>query len=243
LIYDPMTGALYGDDGVFIKTVYCPMTIRLDELQQMASDSPDRWCGTCGETVYSIDDLSDAKVRQLSTNKADACLFATQEAKNVVFLRQASISQSVSFGLVRIRTARNIETMIDAQKRGYILNFKEVGNEIEVGDIKFLLLQNRATGELQVTQNMRVLGGDDFAWEIVKKFRNVRFDKPFPLAAYLIPKDLAVDSEVYVEDVIEDIQVPYWDKGHVSRVVSSTGWWTGKDIEFLTPPAEEVFVG
>ncbi|MFN4360918.1 MAG: hypothetical protein ACK4F4_09380 [Hylemonella sp.] len=239
MIYDLMSGALYGDDGSFLKTVYCPMTIRLEDLRQLAPDSPDRKCLSCGDTVHSLDNLLEAEVKQLIEDKPDACVFATRAAKNVVFLHRGPLNPAAPEGQVRIKTARNLEAMSDAQKRGFTLVFKDTGVTNEFGEFKFMLWQNVATGELEWTGDFRggpIRGSGE--WKVIRKFTNVRTDRPFPLAAYLIPEGLPAGSRVFIEDLIQDVPVEFWNQGDANRLLSSSGTWNGEDIEIDEPPED-----
>lgn len=239
MIYDPMSGALYGDDGAFLKAVYCPMTIRLDELRELAPDSADRKCLSCGDTVYSLDNLSEADAKQLIKAKPDACVFATKAAKNVVVLHRSPLNPPVPDGHVRIKTARNLETMSDAQRRGFTLVFKDTGVKNEFGEVKFMLWQNVATGQLEWSGDFRGgPAGDRGEWKVIRKFTNVRTDRPFPLAAYLIPPGLPAGARVFIEDLIQDIPVEFWNQGNASRLMSSEGTWNGEDVVIDEPPED-----
>lgn len=232
MIYDPNSGALYKSDGKFLKTVYCPMTIRLEEMKRVTPDSPDRRCHACGETVKSIDNLSDDEVGKLVNANPDICVFATAQAKNVVFLKPIGhVDRNYNDDLV-IKTARNLQTMNDAQKRGYQLVIQDTGISNEFGTFKFQLLQNTATGELSWSGDYRGQSFHEDGWEVKRSFTFVRPDRPFPIAAYLIPPDLPVGTSVFVEDLIQDIKMAIWNQGDAERVVSTTGIWNGVDITF-----------
>lgn len=231
MIYDPNSGALYRADGEFLKTVYCPMTIRLNEMERVAPDSPDRRCNACGENVKSIDNLSEEEVAKLVNVNPDICVFATAQAKNVIFLKPIGRVVTNYGNYLVIKTARNLETMNDAQKRGFHLVIKDTGVSNAFGDFKFQLLQNTKTGELLWTGDYRDEDSHRDGWEIKRSFTFVRPDRPFPLAAYLIPPDLPVGTNVFVEDIIQDIKMVLWNQGEAARVVSTTGIWNGVDIE------------
>lgn len=242
MIYDPMSGALYSADGTFLKTVYCPMTIRLDELKQLSSDSSDRKCHSCGDTVHSLDDMSDVEAKQLIESNPSACVFATGEAKNVVFLKSIGKTTLAPDDYVRIKTARNLETMEDAQKRGYKLIFKDTGVVNEFGSFKFQLMQHTKTDELRWSGDYRTMSAASSTWKLVRNFTDVRPDRPFPLAAYLIPGELPVGTRVCIEDLIQDVKVVSWNQGNASRLTSLTGTWTGQDIELDAPVDDDMLM-
>ena len=245
MIYDPNSGALYRADGKFLKTVYCPMTIRLNEMEKVAPDSPDRRCHACGETVNSIDNLSEDEVAKLVNANPDICVFATAQARNVIFLKKTA-RFCIYTANRAIMEDKNRSEMYQAlykalgegvAKTAGLIGageqvIKDTGISNEFGKFKFQLLQNTKTGELLWTGDYRSVsaGGDD--WEIKKSFTCVRPDRPFPLAAYLIPPDLPVDTNVFVEDLIQDIKMVIWNQGDASRVVATSGIWNGADITF-----------
>lgn len=235
MIYDSQSGALYAADGTFLKTVYCPMAIRLSELKPLSNESPDRTCHACGDTVHSLDDLTDEQATQLLKSKPDACVFATQAATHIVFLKPIGQPTSAPYGCVHVKTARNLETMDDAQKRGYTLVFKNTGVLNEFGGFKFQLMQHVKTGELQWTGDYRDMSSGSPEWRLIRSFTNVRPDRPFPLAAYLIPKGLPAGTRVYIEDLIQDVTVVTWNQGNAIRMTSATGTWNGEDIDIDEP--------
>jgi len=51
-----------------------------------------------------------------------------------------------------------------------------------------------------------------------------------PFAAYLIPKDLAPGTRVWVEDLIENLVGECWNQGDVYRLEKAEAVWTGKDL-------------
>lgn len=44
MIYDHKNGALYSDDGEFLKSVHCPLALQAKDLVALADGSPDRHC-------------------------------------------------------------------------------------------------------------------------------------------------------------------------------------------------------
>lgn len=237
MVYDPMTNALYGPEGRLIKTLNCPMALRLTDLKQVADDSPDRFCQVCKKTVHSVNDLSATEVTGLVQSDPDVCVFATSDAKNVLFLKPIGVYSSNVAGLPVVKTARSMGAMDDAQKRGWKLIFRETGIENSFGEFKIALYQNTKIGTLWWSKDYRnpapnpVVDGDD--WRLVKDFFFVRPDRPMPIAAYLIPPTVLPGDAVYLEDVIEDRTIARWNQGDAARKIQETAIWDGRDIVFV----------
>jgi len=53
---------------------------------------------------------------------------------------------------------------------------------------------------------------------------------PNPFAAYLLPSDLTVGEEVWLEDLIQDV-VAYHDSNHQPRLAAAPARWNGEDFE------------
>ena len=118
MIFDPRISALYGDDGSFIKTVHCPMALRVHDLQAFDESSPDRSCNSCGTTVRCIDEMSEAAVREAVADDGNICVFATARARHVVFLQPIGRPAFTGEQLPRIQTTRTLEGMADAFAHG-----------------------------------------------------------------------------------------------------------------------------
>lgn len=238
MIFDPMTNALYGSNGNLIKTMNCPIALRLSDLEQQSNDSPDRYCHVCKETVVGINDLSDAEVWEKVKANPDICLFATSDAKNVIFLKPIGVGAKNTTCLPVIKTARSLGAMDDAQKRGWKLLFRDTGIENEFGSMKVILYQNDETGKLWWSGDFRCGRPDPKTeagnWRLVRHFFFIRPDRPSPLAAYLIPPDISAGTEVYIEDLIEDRTMVMWNQGDAERRVHETAIWDGSDIIFTT---------
>jgi hypothetical protein len=236
MILDPTTNALYGSDGRLIKTLNCPIALRFSDLEKLSSDSPDRFCQVCKETVFGINDLSDAEVGEKVATNPDICLFATSDAKNVIFLKPIGAGRMNTDHLPVIKTARSLEAMDDAQKRGYKLLFRDTGVENVFGTTKAILYQNEETGKLWWSGDYRSMrpdpSTDNGSWTLVKDFFFIRPDRPLPIAAYLIPADITTGTKVYIEDVIEDRALVLWNQGNAERRVHETAIWDGTDFVF-----------
>lgn len=56
----------------------------------------------------------------------------------------------------------------------------------------------------------------------------------YPFAAYLVPEDLPLGTQVWLEDVIEDFQQnPYQDRE--PRLNQTQATWNGKDFDIPKP--------
>lgn len=250
MIYDAHSSALYADDGTFLHTVYCPMALTPDQLDALYPDSGDRHCHQCKRRIHRLDGLSDEQAKALFRADPRACIFSTEKARNIVFLHRREQREGNREGLPVIRTARNLPAMKAAHQQGFRLLLREVGTAPEEGEIKYIVYQHRHTGEIWWSSDLRDAypierwsDQDPEAWELVKNWFYARSDQPFPLAAYLIPKDLPPHTSVFIEDVIEDERLMSWNQGNSERIHATEGFWTGSALRLgsfeaaVEPPA------
>lgn len=235
MIFDPKISALYGDDGAFIKTVHCPMALR--DLQALDDSSPDRLCHSCGTTVRCIDEMTESAVRQAVAVDENICVFATAKAKHVVFLQPIGRPAHTSEELPRIKTARTLEGMTDAFARGMrvVIKYSPMPNGI---GSKYKVLQHKVTGEVWWSGDYRSVGpdGQEEDWTLVADWFYHRPDHPFPLAAYLVPPGFLPGQRVFLEDLIEDVGMSYWNQGNSDRLLSCVATWNGGEFELEVPP-------
>lgn len=118
MIYEPRSGALYANDGEFLKTVHCPMALRVVDLAELPDTSPDKLCNSCGKTIQCADDWSDDDMRKALEGFPSLCVFATSAAKNIVVLKPVGHGNANQEGLPVIRTVRSIDAMQDGFQRG-----------------------------------------------------------------------------------------------------------------------------
>jgi hypothetical protein len=233
VIFDPKIGALYADDGTFIKTVYCPMALRVSDLATLPDESPDRHCHSCHKTIRCLDDMDDIGVRKAVEEDSSVCVFATAAAKNIVFLQPIGQHAWDVDGLLVIKTARSLPAMVDAQARGYRLVIRRTEQSGRVGS-KYIVFQHNVTGELWWSGDFRSRSpdrGSEGEWRLVADWFYHRPDMPFPLAAYLVPQGLKAGQRVLLEDLIEDVGSEYWNQGDSRRLLSSAAVWRGDDFE------------
>jgi hypothetical protein len=142
--------------------------------------------------------------------------------------------QNTNNKLVVIKTARNIETINKAVKKGFWPLVKKVEPSGEIKS-KFCVIQNKSTGEIIVASDFRVF--PQHGWEQIIDFTNYypyNFENPY--AAYLIPKGLEIGQRVYIEDLIEDFISAKWNQGDVYRLEACEAIWNGKDLEIQYIP-------
>ena len=249
MIFDPITRALYADDGSFLKTVDCPLALRPENLLKLLNDSPNRYCNTCKKTIYCLDGLTDNDVKLNIFEDDSKCVFSTQKGNNIVFLQPIGISRKNYHDLPTVQTARSLEIMADMQANGHKLIFKNVGEASNFGSKKYVVYQHKLTGKIWWSGDYRneypynlIDKTEAGEWQIIRDWFFVRPDQPFPLAAYIIPKSIIPGARVFLEDVIEDILEISWNQGNAERIVSSAATWTGVDF-VIDEPLDLCIVG
>lgn len=140
-------------------------------------------------------------------------------------------------GLEVIKTARDIGTINESVKKGYLPLIKKIVPSPEIG-YYVNVYQNRHTGE--------IIEKDDDAWtgdlnmEDFEKVIESTYFYPYPTnspyAAYLIPQNLFIGQKVFLEDLIEDfvgkkIQGRYGKR--TERALFAEAIWDGKDLEII----------
>lgn len=241
MIYEPRSGALYADDGAFLKTVHCPMSLRVADLASLPDPSADKHCHACGETIKCADNWTDDDMRKALAIQPSLCVFATPAAKNIVVLKPVGHESPNSDNLPVVHTARSIHAMAEGFRRGYRLVIKQAGQFSDIGP-KYKVFQHKVTSEIWCTGDYRdeIRGFDKGSdWILVADWFHHRADLPFPLAAYLVPRDLRRGQRVYLEDLIEDVPVAYWNQGDSLRLISCAAAWNGRDFHlerFDAPP-------
>ena len=134
--------------------------------------------------------------------------------------------------LRQIKTARTLEEINDAAKKGFWPLVRKVEPSKEIRT-KFKLIQHKQTGELKLLGDFR----EDFNKEEAE-YQTVMdwtfyypHSFPSPFAAYLIPDDLHVGETVFIQDLIEDHVESKWNQGDSFRMKSCRAVWNGKDFD------------
>ncbi|MER2511604.1 MAG: hypothetical protein ABTQ25_04150 [Nitrosomonas ureae] len=246
MIFDPVSSALYGNDGIFIKKVECPLALKPEQLERVGGLTQDRHCESCNKTVRCIDGWSDEEMRAAIEKDERMCIFATSKAKDVIFLRRIGFRADNVEKLPVVTTVRNLAAMAAAIDIGYQLVFINVGDGLSDGDNHYRVLQNKKTGRLWWSCDYRLQWPDgsesdsENEWKVILDWFYVRMDRPFPLAAYVVPNGLTPGSRVFIEDIIEDLTIEFRSQGDIDRVISESATWSGESFQvdrddFITP--------
>lgn len=241
MIYDPNLRALYADDGSFLKRIECPLSDIPEHMRQFISLPQDQYCFSCKKTVRCIDDKEESEVIKMVEENAQVCFFATDTAKNITILQYRRKPHSPD-GLPVIPTVRSLEAMDTLQRAGYRLVIQETGVQNTFGNQKYQIFQHVITGKLEWSGDYRATRMATEEWRLVKDWFFAREDRPFPLAAYVLPHDIKPNTRVYLEDVIEDIPVIQWNQGNAMRLNSTEAIWDGKAM-IINRNFEPLFMG
>lgn len=243
MIYDQMTGALYDDSGMFLKTVHCPLALRPEQLSGLLGGNVDRFCHACNKKIRCIDQFSDDDMRSAVSEDEDVCVFATNQAKNIIFLRPIGYSAVNYPRAPTIRTVRSLEAMVDALARGYTLIFKNAAKDSINGSQKYIVYQHIVSGKLWWSNDYEVAtpcSGNQKEnineWKLIRDWFYSRPDRPFPLAAYAVPVGIKSGARVFLEDLIVDsFEITWRSQGDGIRRLSSLATWTGTDFNVDDP--------
>jgi hypothetical protein len=242
MIYDSLSGALYASDGSFLKTVHCPLGLRVKDLTELPDGSPDRYCHGCSKSITCIDSWTEEELRATLALDLGLCFFSTSAAQNVTVLKRIGSSSSNDQGLPVIRTARSMEAISDGFQRGFLPCIETVeGNSHRPDPNKigqyYLIFQHLRTYEVWYCKDRTLVRPDsgsqepDPLWRCVGEFFHDP-EKAFPVAAYLIPPALPVGARVFLEDVIEEMAPDGFRyrgvyDSYVPKRVSGAAIWDG----------------
>jgi len=249
MIYEPKTGALYADDGEYLKTVHCPMALRVNDLASLPTGSPDRYCHECKTDIHCIDDVADDGMREMLRKDPNLCVFATAKAKNIVILKPVGLPVENEDGARVIRTARSYQAMKDASARGNRLLVIRSSVDPGIGS-KFILYQNKNTGRvhLQSLMSRPLDHEDEFGadsnpedWNCLGSASD-RLDAPYPFAAYVIPPDLKAGERVFIEDIADD-RARETIGTATERLQATYARWNGVELQLEPSPFLADFIG
>lgn len=250
MIFDPLTNALYDNSGTFLKTVFCPRSLRPEQLEKIDQGGNNRYCPYCRKEILSLDGLSDSESKLAFDKDPNACVFSTLAARNVLFLSTPTgHAVENTENLPVVTTLRNLPSMEFAAKSGFRLAFRDVGPESSFGDWKFILYQNKRTGHLwwagDYRQGFPPLEENESPtdYRVVRDWIDVRTDRPFPLGAYAVSADISIGQRVYINDVLEDVPITWWNQGNAHRLTCCVAVWDGNDLTLDIPQNVGCVVG
>ena len=131
-------------------------------------------------------------------------------------------------GMIEIRTARTVEEIQQASRDGNRISIVTLRKNKRLYS-ELLIVRDRVTGQASVKYPNHRLPTLDHIDQTVKYYPYVH---QLPIAAYVIPHDVAPMTIVWVKDVIEDLVGSYGPAG-ASRLDSCAGVWTGESIRLL----------
>jgi hypothetical protein len=128
-----------------------------------------------------------------------------------------------------IKTARSEQEINAAVKEGYWPLIKPVIPSPEIKS-KYAVFQHKKTGKIEVVYDFRAEPkSKDYVMVIDFRFYYPHHFKS-PFAAYLIPSDIVVGENVWIDNLIEDVISSGWNQGDNYRLESCEAMWNGKDF-------------
>ena len=249
MLFDPNTRTLFTNLGEEIKTLECPKTRCWDELDVVDDLDLKRMCRDCSKHVVDTRGLTDAQVQVLVQFDPTVCLHIDTAHGNVTLIAPDPADPysqpRVPPGTRVIKTARTRNAINLAASRGLWPLVKRVVSSNGHISSYCRVWQNRNTGEVVVQTDIRYSGitGDYTEWDVL--FRSddgndqrwgggdIGYDAsnhfPEPFAAYLVPDDIQVGEEVFLEDVIENFIGSHHHGSYRLRSVAAV--WNGSDFE------------
>lgn len=131
-----------------------------------------------------------------------------------------------------IKTARTVEDINSAARRGFRPLVKPVKPSGEIHRM-VAVFQDPETGEIELSGDVRYRRRGEM---VIDYTRYYPYHFPNPFAAYLIPQDLAVGEEVWLEDLIEDVLAIWGNQGYHPRLLAAPATWNGSDFKIQFDP-------
>lgn len=131
-----------------------------------------------------------------------------------------------------IKTARDIDSINEAAKKGFTPLIKTVTKDINLST-KYAVWQNKNTKEIYIAGDYREELNEDYWEEVIGWTYYYPYHFESPYAAYLIPPDIVVGERVFIEDLIEDYIGIEWNQGDRYRLAGCEAIWNGSDLEIL----------
>jgi hypothetical protein len=128
-----------------------------------------------------------------------------------------------------IKTGRTVEEINAAARKGLCPLVKPVKPSSDIHRM-VAVFQHPETGEIELSGDVRRRGQGE---KVIDYTLYYPYHFPNPFAAYLLPCDLAVGEEVWLEDLIEDVVAVWGNQGYHPRLESGPAVWNGTDFEVV----------
>jgi hypothetical protein len=134
-----------------------------------------------------------------------------------------------------IKTGRTVDAINEAARNGFrplvkpVTPGKHIHNMVGV-------FQDPASGQIAAIADSR---GRSEGLLVIPWTHYYPYSFPNPFAAYLLPSDLGIWEEVWLEDLIEDLVAVWGNQGDHPRLPAAGAIWNGKDFEILFDPRRD----
>ena len=134
-----------------------------------------------------------------------------------------------------IKTARTMDAINAAARSGFRPLIKAVRAAPDVQGM-VAVFQDPETGEIGLSTDVR-FGGN--GTKVLDYMAYYPYNFPNPFAAYLVPPDIAVGEQVWLEDLIEDLVAVWGNQGYRPRLEAAAAVWNGCDFEISFDPKRD----
>jgi hypothetical protein len=134
-----------------------------------------------------------------------------------------------------VKTARTVDDINSAARKGLRPLVKRVQPSSEIHRM-VAVFQDPTTGEIELSGDTRGWGRGEMVVDYTLYYP---YHFPNPFAAYLVPQDLAVGEEVWLEDLIEDVVAVWGNQGYHPRLPAAPALWNGTDFEIQFDPRRD----
>ena len=140
-----------------------------------------------------------------------------------------------------IKTGRTVDEIDSAARSGLKPLLKPVVAGPEIQSV-VAVFQDATTGEIDLATDVRF---GAHGTKVLDYMDYYPYQFPNPFAAYLVPADIAVGEEVWLEDLIEDRVAVWGNQGYRPRLDAAAAFWNGTDFEiaFDSERDADVWIG
>jgi len=241
---------LYTDDGRLIKQLNCPLKKEWDQLVKVDHEDRKRKCNSCERNVLDISHLSEDEVTCIVRYDPSVCIHIRSDSDAVTWVNNLSDGSNVTWigdegrysgqfsgracnrrlseikGCRIIRTARKVHEMEQAAKDGYRVLLQVIKENPDIQS-KLAVCQNSETQRLEFIGDLREYR-EDITIDFVSYNPSV---SSFPIAAYIVPRDIKNGERVFILDLIENIVSETWNQGDAYRLESGYATWDGEGFD------------